>query len=511
MKKFFRRTVTVLVALVIAIMIARLVFPLPDISDREASSAIPPSAETTLGALVADDGKDRGGLSGVLPLVDGRNALASRIALIDAAEQSVDAQYYIWHDDTSGMLLLDALYRAVERGVKVRLLLDDNGIPGLDDFIAGLNAHPNFQIRLFNPSMLRNPKALGYTFDFFRMNRRMHNKALITDGAVAIIGGRNIGDEYFEVTEDNFYVDMDVLAAGAVVPDSSASFDRYWNSQSVFEVENIINGTGDLVAFLARADEVRQSALAKTLFDETTVGAARYISGDVDLEWTTVNLFVDDPKKGLGIASRDELMISSLIDILGGVETRLDLVSAYFVPAKQGTALLTDLSRAGKTVNILTNALNTTDVLMVHAGYSKYRRALLEDNVALFELKLRSTEAEAMLMPLSGASLHAKTFAIDGKRVFIGSFNFDPRSATLNCEMGFLIESPTMAANVSAAFDKQIETVSYQPELTPESKMVWREVAKDGSSRIYQEEPGATTLQQIVLVILGILPIEWLL
>ena len=497
--------------LAVAIILLRFFFPLPDISERADSLATPPSPETTLGALMLRDSADQGDTSGVLPLVNGRDALASRLALIDAAEASLDAQYYIWHDDTSGILLLDALSRAADRGVRVRLLLDDNGIPGLDPIVATLNAHPNFQIRLFNPSPVRNPKALGYTFDFFRMNRRMHNKALVADGAAAIIGGRNIGDEYFEVIQDAFYVDMDVLALGQVASETAASFDQYWNSQSVYEAENIVKAAADLPKFQARVADIKNSPEAADVLGDSKNSARDYLTGETSLEWTTVQLFVDDPKKGLGTATQGELMIFALAEILGTVEARLDLVSAYFVPAKEGTASLAALTEGGKSVNILTNALNTTDVLMVHAGYSKYRRELLEADVNLFEFKLRSPELETQRMPLSGASLHAKTFALDGKRIFVGSFNFDPRSARLNCEMGFLIDSPTMAGNISKAFDDQLRTASYRPALTPEDKMVWRETTESGDVRIYQEEPGAHMLQQIALAILGILPIEWLL
>ncbi len=515
MKRLLRLVFKLIVIVAFAILIARFLFPLPDVSERAPSLAMPMSPSTTLGARVIEENSAHPGKSGVFPLRSGHDALASRLALIAAAEQSIDAQYYIWHDDTSGILLLDALYQAAKRGVRVRLLLDDNGVSGLDSFIATLNAHENFEIRLFNPSTIRSPKLLGYAFDFFRMNRRMHNKSIIVDGAVAIIGGRNIGDEYFEVGDDNFFVDMDVLAAGAIVPETAAVFDAYWNSQSVFEAETIIQEAGDLPAFEARSLEIQTGADAIEFLSEASDSATEYTNGSTQLEWTNVQLVADDPVKGLGIATRDQLMITRLGEILGGVEKRLDLVSAYFVPGPKGTAWFSELAETGRDVRILTNAMNTTDVLIVHAGYSKYRRELLESGVSLYELKLRggTTGAEIQNMPfgLSGASLHAKTFAVDGERVFIGSFNFDPRSATLNCEMGFLIDSPTMADSVSSGFDGPLKTVSYQPELTPENKMIWREPQEDGQVTVYQEEPDATWFQQIAIVIIGLLPVEWLL
>jgi len=515
MKRFLRLILKLTSVLAVAILVARFLFPLPDISKRAPSLAIPISLVTTIGSKAIEEHSAHPGKSGVLPLRSGQDALASRLALIAAAEASVDAQYYIWHDDTSGILLLEALYQAANRGVRVRLLLDDNGVPGLDGFMAALNAHENFEIRLFNPSTIRSPKLLGYTFDFFRMNRRMHNKSLIVDGSVAIIGGRNIGDEYFEVGGDNFYADMDVLATGTIVPETASVFDQYWNSQSVFEAETILQAAGDMTAFEERAMDIRAGDDAIEFLQDVNDSASEYANANTQLEWTDVQLVADDPVKGIGIATREQLMITRLGEILGGVEKRLDLVSAYFVPGDEGTAWFSKLAEAGIEVNILTNALNTTDVLMVHAGYTSYRRELLESGVHLYELRLRAgaTGAEVQSMPfgLSGASLHAKTFAVDRQRIFIGSFNFDPRSATLNCEMGFLIDSPTMAGNVSSGFDGPFETISYQPGLTPEDKMIWREVREGGEERIYQEEPGATWLQQISLVVIGLLPIEWLL
>lgn len=506
---------TTIVLTVAAVVIARLLFPLPDISERSFSRATPASTATMLGSTVSDENAAYPGKSGVFRLFSGHDALASRLALIKAAEHSIDAQYYIWHDDISGILLLDALLKAAERGVRVRLLLDDNGVHGLDSFMAALNAQQNFEIRLFNPSTVRTPKIVGYTFDFFRMNRRMHNKSLIVDGSVAIIGGRNIGDEYFQIGDENFYIDMDVLAAGYVVPETALVFDQYWNSQSVFEVETIIRGIGNFEAFKAHAREVLNSEDATEFLQEVHNSATEYTKGRIQLEWTDVQLVADDPVKGLGKATQEQLMFTRLGEILGDVEASLDLVSAYFVPGPDGTSWLSDIAGSGKEVRILTNAMNTTDVLMVHSGYTKYRRELLEAGINLYELKLRSETSVAsqqnMPLGLFGASLHAKTFAIDGERVFIGSFNFDPRSATLNCEMGLLIESPSMARQVNDRFDGPIRTVSYQPMLTPESKLIWREPHENGEVTLYHEEPGATWAQRITIVILGILPIEWLL
>jgi len=515
MTRMFGYLIAVVVVAAAAVVLLRLLFPLPDISSRPVSTAIPADIGTRLGGKTATQAARHPGKSGVTALSDGEDALTSRVALIDDAEASIDAQYYIWHEDTSGVLLLDALRRAADRGVRVRLLLDDNGVPGLDGYLAALNARPNFEVRLFNPSTVRTPKLLGYAFDFPRMNRRMHNKSLIVDGVAAIIGGRNIGNEYFNVG-DAFYMDMDLLAVGAIVPQTAAVFDAYWNSLSVYQIESLIPGPGEMAAFETRLAAVRASDEARTVQASFKSSAARYAGGVQPLEWTDVQLIADHPAKGQGIATEDQLMITRLGAILGAVQSRLDLVSAYLVPGKVGTAYFNDLARSGKDVRILTNAMNTTDVLLVHSGYSRYRRALLQAGIKLYELKLRggvTPESETQLKPLglSGASLHAKSFAIDGQRIFIGSFNFDPRSAMLNCEMGFLVDSPAMAARVSAAFDGPLDLLSYRPSLTPEHKMVWTEKRPGGEPIVYQEEPGATWLQQFTLVVVGLLPVEWLL
>lgn len=244
--------------------------------------------------------------------------------------------------------------------------------------------------------------------------------------------------------------------------------------------------------------------------------AERFAAGANILEWTTVQLVADDPVKGEGLARRDDLMIMRLSDILGDVKTNLDVASAYFVPGERGTAYFADLARKGVDVNILTNAMITTDVLMVHAGYTKYRRDLLEAGVDLFELRLRGDAAPGSQnqlnhLGISGASLHAKTFDVDVERVFIGSFNFDPRSANLNCEMGFLIDSPTMAQAVSKGFDGPLALVSYQPMLTGDARMVWQEATPDGDPTIWQQEPGTSWLKQMGLALLQNLPIEWML
>jgi putative cardiolipin synthase len=510
------KVVAALVAIAaIALVALCLAFPVPDVSARAPVVLPTPGPGATLARAATAGAPEAAGLSGVLPLRDGTDALASRLALIAAAETSIEAQYYIWHDDLSGVLLLDALRDAAARGVEVRLLLDDNGVPGLDGHLSALDALSGFEVRLFNPSTVRRPKMLGYAFDFFRMNRRMHNKSMIVDGTVAVIGGRNIGDDYFQIGTE-FYLDMDVLGTGAVVAETRDIFAAYWDARSVHALDTVVARDGPLTAFEARVAEVMADPALATLLPDLVSSAGRLTEGAVPLEWTRVQVVADDPVKGEGIADVDDLMITRLTAILDGVERRLDLVSAYFIPGDRGTRTFTALAGAGREVRILTNALDTTDVLLVHAGYTKYRRALLEGEVDLYEMRLRGGAVPGLPpragpFGLAGASLHAKTFAIDDARIFIGSFNFDPRSALLNCEMGFLIDSPRLAQTLSAGFDTAIPEISYRPGLTPDGDMVWTAAGPAGETVVYQKEPGATWLQQTMLAVIGLLPVEWML
>ena len=383
------------------------------------------------------------GKSGVFALPEGPDAFAARVLLAGAAEHTLDVQYYIWHNDLSGKLLFEALHRAADRGVRVRLLLDDNNTAGLDRIIAALDAHPNIEIRLFNPFKLRKWRMLGYVTDFARLNRRMHNKSFTADGAATIIGGRNVGDEYFGIGQAISFVDLDLLAVGPVVESVTRDFERYWTSASAQPAKAFVpaapeTAIADLTAAVHRAEHDPTGAryikaLAHCSFIRDLV------EGHLHFEWATVHMVSDDPAKGLGRAADDGMLWARLKQIIKTPMRELHLVSPYFVPGSEGVAELTTLSRAGVKITVLTNALEATDVPAVHAGYAKRRKPLLAAGIRLFELKrLGGGSARGSgFMGSSSSSLHAKTFAVDGARAFVGSFNFDPRSARLNTEMGF--------------------------------------------------------------------------
>ena len=441
-----------------------------------------------------------------LPPLDGRSE--SR-----AAERTLDVQYYIWRDDITGHALLDELRQAADRGVRVRLLLDDNG-HAMDATLLALDEHPGIEVRLFNPFSVRHPKVLGYLTHFSRANRRMHNKSLIADGQAAIIGGRNVGDEYFGATDGVLFADLDVLATGAVLPDLSADFDRYWTSGSSYPIDRIV--------VAARAADAHPDSAAQARADpraarfSTALRESRFVpellAGTLVPQWARVEMVSDDPRKGLGQARDEDLLAHQLRRILARPpRASLDLVSPYFVPTDAGVEVFVRLAVSGVRVRILTNALEATDVSAVHSGYARHRQALLRAGVELHEMRRgASAPGRPGLLGSSGSSLHAKTFAIDGERVFVGSMNFDPRSVRLNTELGFIIDSPPMARAVADAFEREIPAAAYAVRLDERGKLVWIERREGGDIR-HTREPGASLGRSAWIGLLSLLPIEWLL
>lgn len=493
---------------------------LPSLDGRTQSQALDTAtaATTRLGQGVAADVGKYPGLTGILPLDDPLSSFAVRILLARAAERTLDLQYYIWRDDLTGRMLLRELRDAADRGVRVRLLLDDNGVSGMDSILSVLNAHPNIEVRLFNPFVVRFPKVIGFVTDFARLNRRMHNKAMIADNQMAVVGGRNIGDAYFAANGEVHFADLDIVSVGAVVTDVSADFDRYWASESSYPAERILPPVTDV------AQERFAAMMASVVHEE---GAHRYlealrqasliediVAGRADVAWVPVRMVSDDPAKGLGKAKKKEMLASRLMDVIGRPYSELVLVSPYFVPGEQGVAAFAAMRAQGVSVSILTNALEATDVTAVHAGYAKRRAALLSAGVRLYEMRRhggKQVREKAGPFGSSGSSLHAKTFAVDRERLFVGSFNFDPRSVNLNTELGFVIDSPRLAAAVSGSFPGLVQDEAYAVQLDASGALVWLERGDDGSTIVHRSEPGAGIAKRIAVHFLSVLPIEGLL
>jgi len=497
---------------------------LPPNVERQPSSALTDTADTPLARSLAASVAAHPGQTGVYALASGREAFAARIAMARVAARCIDAQYYIWHDDITGAMMMRALLDAADRGVRVRLLIDDNNTKGTDATIAMVDAHPNIEVRLFNPFANRSNRLADYATDFSRLNRRMHNKSFTVDNQVTVVGGRNIGDEYFGAGDEMEFADLDVIAAGAVVPDVSTQFDAYWNSPSAYPSSSL---TGASTA--ADADNVR----ARWAQMAAEPRAAKYVEAVNDtplvrellahrppLEWMAVRLVYDDPAKVLHPPEQSEThMLPRLVAALGEPRAELDLVSPYFVPGDDGTQALRALADRGVQVRVLTNSLSATDVGPVYAGYSKYREALLTGgNLKLYELKRTAPEGSEQadkqrrgIGSSSDAGLHAKTFAADRQRIFVGSFNLDPRSARLNTEMGVVLDSPAMASKLSALFDKAIPRTQYEVRLTSDGSSVeWVEQSPTGPV-IYRASPETGAMRRAWIRFLSVMPIEWLL
>jgi cardiolipin synthase C len=492
---------------------------LPSLDGRSPSSALFDTGTTRLGRAIAPRIAGHQGQSGIYPLPDARNAFAARVLLAQAAERSLDVQYYIWRNDRTGTLLFDALRTAADRGVRVRLLLDDNNTGGLDPVLAALDAHPNIEVRLFNPFAVRQPRWIGYLTDFFRLNRRMHNKSFTADSQATVIGGRNVGDEYFGAGDDVLFADLDVMAVGPVVNEVSRDFDRYWNSGSSYPAGLLLPPAApamaaDLAAAAARIEH-DPATLAYTGAIRASSFVHELLHGRLPLEWAATRMVSDDPAKGLGLARSDGLIFDKLTNIIGAPSERLDLVSPYFVPTAAGVDAFVAMAKRGVTIRILTNSLEATDVAAVHAGYAKRRRALLMAGITLYELRRLSpstatTAGTGLAHGSSASSLHAKTFSLDGARVFIGSFNFDPRSARLNTEMGFVIDSRDLARNMAGTFDQHISGIAYEVRLSEGRQIFWIE-RREGRLVRHDTEPGTGFWQRAMVFFLSLLPIEWLL
>src|SRR5574337_1179053 len=448
--------------------------------------------DSALEAAIAPLAAAHPGCSGIYPLPGGLDAFAARMLLARAAERTLDVQYYIWDGDKTGTLLFNALRAAADRGVRVRLLLDDHNAIGLDETLAELDTHPMLEVRLFNPLRIRRPRWINYLIDFTRVNRRMHNKSITADAAATIVGGRNVADKYFDASDEIVFADLDVLAVGPVARDVAAGFERS-------------------PAAAAYLHAVHELAPVRQL-----------LRGQLALEWAPARLLCDDPAKARGRARRRQQMSFRLDAIVGESASSFDLVSAYFVPTARGVRALTQLARRGVAIRILTNSLAATDVAAVHAGYAKRRKPLLRAGIELLEWRLAPQTA-----PLrkrmgfgsgsggsagrsSAASLHAKTFSVDRRSVFVGSFNFDPRSARLNTELGVIIDSPTLACRIEAEISAGLAQTAWKVSLSPAGELQWSG-ERDGRPEQHDVEPETWLHQRAGVWLLSLLPIEWLL
>ena len=481
----------------------------------EASHALPVTENvTTLDRMIGITTQARPGESGLIMLSDNLDAFASRALSARKAERSLDLMYYIWHSDLTGHLLLADALAAAERGVRVRILIDDIGTSNDWDAMIAVAHHPRIEVRIFNPTRVRSSglrRGIEMALRAFSVTRRMHNKAWIADGRIAILGGRNIGDEYFDAAEHTNFRDMDVLVIGPLVAQTEKVFDDYWNSGVALPIDRL-SPLKDAEAALEKA----AATLSATVVQEATRPYLRRLVERFSLldpsveqtHWTSAaRILADPPEKALGKDGENWLM-HDLVPVFTGARERLEITSPYFIPGEQGTALLAGIAAKGVSVAILTNSLAANDVAAVHGGYANYRVALLQAGIRLWELRPEDQERDFFLRGSSGASLHTKAFTVDGHAGFIGSMNLDPRSTSLNTEMGVLFDSSGLAAQMEAVWRHETApSRSYEVRLTPQGGLEWI-ATQDGEEIRHDRDPEASIWRRMTARIIGMLPLE---
>lgn len=462
------------------------------------------------------------GLTAYLAMNGAFQSIAARVHLIRQAKYNLDLQYYIWADDFIGHLVLHELLKAADRGVKVRLLIDDqNGIK-LDSQLKALATHPNIEIKLYNPYKFRKVRVIDYIFRLNRVNHRMHNKLIIADGAIAVTGGRNISSEYFDASESFQFTDMDILFFGTAVHHANDVFTEFWNFSLSYPVQQLLGqgNSQDLEKLRIKYQDLERNNKPT---DEKVDAEQKELANELHqnkMNWAHADFLADPPQKSLGTASKNQLIAQQIQTHMGDPTQEMDLIAAYFVPTKNGTRYLSQFPKQGVKVRVLTNSFVANDVALVHAFYQKYRIDLLKNGVQLYEFKpyierKRRTWYEVMtgnVIPKKGknkSSLHAKFIDIDDK-VFIGSFNLDPRSFNLNTEVGLVVQSDPLQEQISGLLDQTLFRVAYELKLNDQDQIIWLDHQQNGKTVEYTVDPETTRFQRFMMYSISYLPIEWM-
>jgi putative cardiolipin synthase len=499
---------------------------LPVLPDRTTSSALQPSRDSPLVRSVQDSTPNPA-MTGFRLMPIGFSSLDARVELARRATHSLDVQYYLIANDRTGRLFMRNLRDAALRGVRVRLLVDDLYTAGGDEMFLGLAAFPNVEVRLFNPFCCARRSIAGkFTAslgDFQRVNRRMHNKLYIADGVVAVMGGRNIADEYFTRSPTSNFVDMDVLVVGGAVQRLRSIFDAYWNSDQAYPVETIVAVTGERVDLQRGFDHLVEDGEQMTSIPVPMVDMLghRPLGRDLDagplqLEWGTAVAFSDRPDKINATTVEAARAMSAQMNIMDRVSTSKRSVvisSPYFVPGQSGVRAFGDLTRRDVKVAILTNSLAANDVPLVHTGYARYRVDLLRTGVELYELSpTRMIRNDESLVPaMSLGRLHAKAAVIDESIVYIGSVNLDPRSDSINTELGLLADCPALARQVIEVIAASQRGSSYRLRFARDGATLEWLTTTDAGEAVLTQEPEVTPLMRLQNVLFGLFVPEQLL
>jgi putative cardiolipin synthase len=445
--------------------------------------------------------------SAVYRLDLGSDALGARVGLIDRAEQSIDIQSYLIKDDLSGNLVALHLAQAADRGVRVRLLMDDALTDEVDAGLLSLDEHENIEVRVFNPFPRRRSRFISLLANFNILNRRMHNKSFTVDNQVTIVGGRNIADEYYQTGGKTEFIDEDMLAIGSVVNEVSDGFDEYWNSPEAIPMDAF----DKMVAHSSVADSLEEG---RKYIDQhrdkpflqgvDSVLIDRFVDGSLDLVAAPARIVQDHPDKVRNLVRRRASEMSEYLQkLVSAAEKELIVISPYFVPQKQGVDFFGSLVKKGVRVIIISNSLASTNHSSVHAVYARYRKPLLQQGVELYELRPRfeATETETKI------TLHSKVATVDRHRLFVGSFNLDPRSLYLNTEMGIEVESETLAGSMATSILDTLPDFAYKLRLSRKNKLQWL-LQTAGVEEVITTEPQTSLWRRFLTKLMSLLPIE---
>ncbi|HLS55981.1 MAG TPA: phospholipase D family protein [Zeimonas sp.] len=484
---------------------------LPPPPDKPVTSALAQPGATALGAMSAAAAPNTR-YSGFRLLESGEDAFAALAALADRAQRTLDLQYYLMHDDASTRTLLRRVHAAAERGVRVRVLLDDLNTSGADDALLCLTAHPNIELRLYNPfpagrfSTLT--RVLASITDIRRINQRMHSKMFVADNAMAVTGGRNLGDAYFVKSPSSNFVDLDVIAAGPVVRSLSASFDQFWNSDLAYPVHTLVKKEPVCAGPVSATALPTPAGPATDPPDVPATGLTEvFRDGRLQLSWVPAKVLADEPSKISPEGEPpdpEEVIADDVIGLTRAARREVILISPYFVPGERGAAMFRDLRARGVRVRVLTNSLAATDAPIVHVGYARYRAELLAEGVELHELRNRLGRPRSRLGSFgsSQASLHAKAMVVDRRILLVGSMNMDPRSELHNTELALVLRSQALSAQVVRLFEDVAASSSYRVEAMADGRLRWVGEAPDVPT-VEGSEPDAGIALKLLLKLLS--------
>ncbi|MDG2519596.1 phospholipase D family protein [Lysobacter soli] len=484
------------------------------------SQAIAATAvQTPLDRVIAPMEQAHPGQAGLSLIADNLDAFTVRALTAREAGRSLDLQYYIWKPDLTGNLIVHEVLRAADRGVRVRLLLDDLNSHKKDSVLAALDGHPNIEVRMFNPSRARQSyflRGVEMVLRIFSLNRRMHNKAWIADGRVAVVGGRNIGDEYFGAASESNFLDADLAVIGEPVRETSRIFDAYWNSSTAIPLSELVDADELSLQRLRRVGVLEyRSKDAKPYIEQLrrSPSVQALLHGSREPRWTpNAHVYSDPPEKAEGAPRRRNWLIDAITPAFTSAEREVFISSPYFVPGDDGVAGLLRMRDRGVRIGILTNSLAATDVAAVHGGYAPYRVPLLRGGIELYELKAQGPgggrAGSGLLGSKSGeASLHTKAFMVDGDCGFVGSVNFDPRSINLNTEMGILFTDRELTRDLMRLYAWKIGRENSYRLWLENGELRWEDAAAK-PPRTWTEEPDADWKRRTMAAVARWLPVE---